>query len=157
MLAHIHTYPIRRFVGFSTLLRESAEAPNRYDGIPTLWAKLRAAMESIPTRIGTDRFALIEGDFLEKSPQATYSALVEVQAFDGISEEMERFEYTGVQLAVFDGQGPPSSVNQLTLKVLHEWVPQTEHRVSANRELFVFSEAYVPTDPTSAYQFVLFI
>lgn len=114
-------------------------------------------MDSISNRVGTDRFALIDGDFLEKGSRATYSALVEVHSFDGVPADLQQFEFNEPELAIFDGSGPISSINKLAHRVRLEWVPQTEHVVSANRELFVFSESYLPTDPDGKFQFALFV
>lgn len=158
MKSEIIEFESLKFVGLKTLIRSSLNAPKDMRQVPALWPKLAQLASVIPNRIGTDRFALITGDLpMNLQNEAYYYALYQVKSFNNVPESVITCEIQKGKLAKFVHQGPPEKIGETAMKILTQWLPNSDETLFDNLELFIYSAHYDRLDPKSEFEYGLFL
>ena len=142
-----------KLVGLRAPLRLSKDQPNDVSGIAMLWKQLRDTWSQISNRVGTDRFAIITGDYSPRLDEAYYYALVQVEDFDAVPEGFEHMDLSGRRLAFFRHQGSVRTSGQTAMKVLREWLPASGEHLSDNMEICRFDAAFDPRSDQGGFDF----
>ncbi|KYG70646.1 hypothetical protein AZI85_01540 [Bdellovibrio bacteriovorus] len=158
MQAHVQNIESLKLVGYKALLRSSPQEANNMAAIPSLWQKLMPLAQSLAARKDLKRYAIITGDLPEgKEQMAEYYALVAVESFENIPEDLLRYEITHSKLVRCTHQGPPQTIGATAAKLIFEWLPTSGYSISQNAELFIYPEGYDRNNPQSHFDYLLFV
>ena len=119
-----------------------------------LWKSFGPRLKEIENRVNTDRISMqVYGDsFSVKSNNSNGEfekwATVEVENFENLPKDLEKFILNGGQYAVFDYKGL-STDPSIFKYIFTVWLPNSEYKLENRPHFEVLGEKYKNNDPNS--------
>jgi AraC family transcriptional regulator len=131
----------KKLIGFST------ETSLVNDRTSVVWRKLIHRLKEVKNAVSSDLFSLQIYDFdnfQNFTPQTTFKkyALIEVNNFDFLPNEFERFELTTGKYAVFLHKGTSTTFPKTAQYIYTEWLPNSEYELDDRPHFEVLGENY---------------
>ncbi len=148
MTPRIETFPETIFVGLNMKMSMAENKAGE------LWRSFMSRQREISNIIGTELYSmqiLPEGYFSAFNPEAEFVkwAVVAVDDFDNIPEEMEHITVPKGKYAVFTYKGLPSEGGQFFQQIFEVWLPQSGYAVDNRPHFEILGEKYKNDSPES--------
>ncbi len=122
-----------------------------------VWRDFRSRIDEIPTRIGTDWFAVQDyprtfgsDTFTIHTPFFTWATVEVSEDTDNVPPEIEIRILAGGLYAVFEHQGSPDDFPQLAHRMYNQWLPESGFLLDVSRSHFeILPHDYHPLSPTA--------
>ena len=137
----IETKEAFRVIGVSCPLEKEVE--KNFENIPRKWqeAKTDGTMEKLCTLINSSPKGVLGVSNCGNSgePWKYYIAV----ASSAVDEALEEYEVPAATWAIFPGEGPGPSIQELEVRIVREWLPSSGYEYASGPDI----EVYLDDDP----------
>lgn len=147
--------PEIKLLSAKKLIGKSTRMSLAINKTPMLWKAFMTERKSIQNTIGTDLYSIQvydhKDDFRNFTPQTEFEkwAVVEVENFDGIPENMKSFVLPKGMYAVFIHKGTPAEFQKTFQYIFGVWLPSSEYLLDDRPHFELLGEKYKNNSPDS--------
>ena len=137
----IETKEAFRVVGVSCPLEKEVE--KNFENIPRKWqeAKTDGTMEKLCTLMNSSPKGVL-GVSVCGNTEEPWKYYIAVASSD-VDESLEEYEVPAATWAIFPGEGPGPSIQDLEVRIVKEWLPSSGYEYASGPDI----EVYLDDDP----------